>query len=111
MMFVDLHSKGDEKYAHLTTEEAAKAGAAAVEAQAWMEKNMNEQVRMDFWHSFRHKDFGYYLYTGGQLPNLDVTITENDFAGVISHGQVLEKLLFPFLMSLRSNLYVISVCK
>ena len=44
MMFVDLHSKGDEKYAHLTAEEAAKAGAAAVETQAWMEKNMNEQV-------------------------------------------------------------------
>ena len=45
MMFIDLHSKGDDKYAHLTAEEAAKAGAAAVEAQAWMEKNMNEQVK------------------------------------------------------------------
>jgi len=46
MMFVDLHSKGDEKYAHLTAEEAAKAGAAAVEAQGWMEKNMNEQAKL-----------------------------------------------------------------
>jgi len=46
MMFIDLHSKGDDKYAHLTAEEAAKAGAAAVEAQAWMEKNMNEQAKL-----------------------------------------------------------------
>ena len=46
MMFIDLHSKGDEKYAHLSAEEAAKAGAAAVEAQAWMEKHMNEQVKI-----------------------------------------------------------------
>jgi heat shock protein 4 len=46
MMFIDLHSKGDEKYAHLTAEDAAKAGAAAVEAQAWMEKNMNDQAKL-----------------------------------------------------------------
>lgn len=46
MMFIDLHSKGDEKYAHLTAEDAAKAGAAAVEAQAWMEKNMSEQTKL-----------------------------------------------------------------
>lgn len=46
MMFLDLHSKGDEKYAHVPAEDAAKAGAAAMEAQAWMDKNMNEQGKL-----------------------------------------------------------------
>lgn len=46
MMFMDLHSKGDDKYAHLTAEDAAKAGAAAVEAQSWMDKMINEQAKL-----------------------------------------------------------------
>jgi len=46
MMFIDLHSKGDEKYAHLSAEDVAKAGAVAMDAQAWMEKTMNDQAKL-----------------------------------------------------------------
>ena len=49
MMFLDLHSKGDEKYAHLNAKDAAKAGAAAMEAQSWLEKNSNDQVSYTCW--------------------------------------------------------------
>ena len=64
MMFIDLHSKGDEKYAHLTAEDAAKAGTAAVEAQAWMDKNMNDQVG----HSMASAQFPPLLDTSHALP-------------------------------------------
>ena len=39
--------------------------------------------------------------------NLEVTISENDFATVISNGLMFEKILFPPLMSRCSNIYVI----
>ena len=52
-----------------------------------------------------------FLQTDDNPSNLKVTISENDFARVICHGVTLQKILFPPLMSLPSNVYVISVCK
>ena len=52
-----------------------------------------------------------FLKTDDNPLNLKVAIGENDFARVIYHGVTLQKILFPPLMSLHSNLYVISVCK
>lgn len=46
LMFVDLHGKADEKYAHIAPEDAAKAGSAALATQAWMEKMLNEQAKL-----------------------------------------------------------------
>ena len=49
-----------------------------------------------------------FLQADNYPSNLEVTISENDFATVVSNGLMFEKLLFPPLMSLRSNIYVIT---
>ena len=45
-----------------------------------------------------------FLQADNYPSNLEVTISENDFATVVSNGLMFEKLLFPPLMSLRSNI-------